>query len=339
MKFRIRFADQIVGVLIMVALLSLVFVLIMLGRSQRWFAKDYLYKTYFETAAGLSGNMPVQYKGFTIGNVKSFRLTEMDRVEVVFFIYETYIDRVRTGSLVEISVSPIGLGNQFRFYPGLGEERLAEGEVVPSIHSAEGKRLIQSGLAVVPTQEDSITLLINRVNVLLKDVDTVMLTIGAALEGTDTTTLGRTFGQMEAAVTQLQGLSATANQDLNRILAEVHRLIGELHPIIANVDTLSDKVVDPEGLVSRVLDTQAEGSVYASLESALRSVSGLLGDLDKTTDLLPRELAGILVEVRTVIRTLEDVLVALTNNPLLKGGIPPRVQTQSPGASPRDIAF
>lgn len=339
MKFRIRFVDQIVGVLIIVALFSLIFVLFMLGRSQHWFTKDYTYKTYFDTAAGVSGNMPVQYRGFTIGNVKSYRLTEDDRVEVVFFIYEAYIDRVRTGSLVDINVSPIGLGSQFRFHPGLGQEQLTEGALVPSIHSPEGKQLIQSGLAAIPTQDDSITLLINRVNVLLEDIDRLVIIVEDALKGTDSTRLGRIFREMEATISQVQGLSGTVNQDLNEVLIEVHQLLGELHPIIANVDTLSYKVVEPEGLVSRVLDTKDSGSVYASLESSLKAVSRILGNLDKTSDLLPREAAGLLMEVRTTLKTLEDVLVALTNNPLLKKGIPTQVQTQSPGTSPRDIAF
>ncbi|MDR2394714.1 MAG: MlaD family protein [Treponema sp.] len=339
MKFRIRFADQIVGVLTIVAFFSLTFVLFMLGRSQRWFAKDYYYKTYFDTAAGVSDNMPVQYKGFTIGNVRSHRLTKDDRVEVVFFIYEAYIDRVRTGSLVDISVSPLGFGSQFRFHAGLGQERLTEGEVVPSVHSPEGKHLIQQGLAAMPPQEDSITLLINRVTVLLEDVDRLILIVGDALEGTDTTTLGRVFKEIEAAVAQVQGLSSTINLDLGEVLAEIHRLLEELHPIIANVDTLSHKVVEPDGLVSRVLDTEGKDSVYANLTSSLRSVSGILSNLDKTSDLLPRETAGLLMEVRTTLKTLEDVLVALTNNPLLKKGIPTPVKTQSPGTNPRDIAF
>ncbi|GHU53548.1 hypothetical protein FACS1894200_14090 [Spirochaetia bacterium] len=120
MKFRIRYSDQIVGVLVVVALVAIIFVIIVLGAKQRWFARDYLYKTYFERGSGLSENMPVQFKGFTIGNIKSFRLTDLDEVEVVFSIYDTYNERVREGALVHLDVSPIGLGNVFSFYSGHG---------------------------------------------------------------------------------------------------------------------------------------------------------------------------------------------------------------------------
>ena len=78
MKFKIRFADQIVGLFLILSLVSVVFIIIMLGRSQRWFAKDYAFNTVLLSATGLSKNMPVQYKGFTIGNVKNFYLNGDD---------------------------------------------------------------------------------------------------------------------------------------------------------------------------------------------------------------------------------------------------------------------
>ena len=137
MKLTVRFADRIVGGFIILALAALIFVVFMLGSSQRWFSRDYQYKCYLTSAAGLSQNMPVQYKGFTIGHVKTIRLDDDDRVEVHFTIFDTYIDRAKQGSLVEVLVSPIGMGNQFMFYPGLGTELVPEGEMIPSVNSAE----------------------------------------------------------------------------------------------------------------------------------------------------------------------------------------------------------
>ncbi|MDR3334601.1 MAG: MlaD family protein [Treponema sp.] len=340
MTFKIRFADQIVGTLIVVALVSLVFVVFMLGSKQRWFAKDYHYKTYFDSATGLSGNMAVQYKGFTIGNITSFRLTEDDRVEVLFTIYDTYADRVRQGSLVEINISPIGLGNQFRFYPGLGQECLAEGASIPTINSPEAKQMLQEGLAYLPRQDDSITLLLSRANTLIQDFDTLLLTVQDAIKGTDTTVLGRTLGGVEATVAGVQGLPGTVNNTLDTVLGEVDTLMAELRPIIADINTLTNKVVEPEGLVSTVLDT--EGAVYTNLEASLTSISGILRNLEKTSIAIPAQMpqvAGLLMDLRTTLKTAEDVLVALTNNPLLKKGIPTQVQTQSNGTSPRDISF
>ncbi len=171
MKFRIRFADKIVGFFIIMALASLVFVIVMLGRSQRWFAKDYSYRSSFPSAAGLSKNMAVLYKGFTIGNVQSFALAENDQVEVTFRIQDLYVDRVKEGSLVELMVSPIGLGNQFLFHAGKGEELLVSGDFVPAVGSAEARSYIRQGLADEPRHDDSISLLLNRVSSVMDTVN------------------------------------------------------------------------------------------------------------------------------------------------------------------------
>ncbi|MFP3090706.1 MlaD family protein [Treponema sp. TIM-1] len=335
MKFKIRFADQIVGFLIIVALVILVFVIIMLGSKQRWFAKDYLFKTYLDSASGLGDNMVVQYKGFPIGNIKSFVLTDEDKVEVTFSIYDKYVSRVKQGSLVELMVSPIGLGNQFLFYSGLGEELLEEGSLVPVVHSPQGQNLIKMGLAQVPARDDSITQLLAQidrvlgqfntellpeVNVILHDLDEVLVEVNEALAGTDKTSLGRTLG----------GIDELVNVSLDPILRDIKNISGDL-------EILAAQLIEPEGLVFTVLDT--EGAVYTNLEASLKSVSGTLGNLEKATAILPSQVPGVVSELRDVLKSAEDVLTALLNNPLLKKGVPPPVEVQTNGTNPRDISF
>jgi phospholipid/cholesterol/gamma-HCH transport system substrate-binding protein len=325
MKFRIRYADQIVGAFLIAAFLALVFVIVILGHRQRWFARDYSYKTYFDSAAGLNSNMAVQYKGITIGNVKSFKLTGDDRVEVIFTIQDTYAGRVKRGSLVDINVSPIGLGSQFRFYPGLGQP-LEQGSLVPQVNSPEGKALVESGLAYLPSHDDNISILLGQINTLVADID-------SALKGTEATSLGRTFLGIEETVSGVSGLPDTVRQTVDSVA-------GEIAPILADLQQVTQKLSDPDGTVATVLD--GKGEVYASLESSLKSLSGILKNIDQTTSYLPADMpqvAALLTEVRAAVQTAEDVLVSLTNNPLLKGGIPGKVQTQSSGTSPRDIAF
>ncbi|MDR2110440.1 MAG: MlaD family protein [Spirochaetaceae bacterium] len=334
MKFKIRFADQIVGLFIIAALTSIVFVIFMIGSKQRWFAKDYIYKTYFDSAVGLSANMAVQYRGFTIGNVQSFDLTADDRVEVLFSIYDTYNNRVMEGSLVEIMVSPIGLGNQFLFYPGLGLTPLEEGGFIPNAHSPEGRRYIHSGLARITTQDDSITLFISRANTLLEEIN-------AAVAGTDETSLGRTIGGVEETVaganSLVQDLNNNLLRDLNRALPAI---LAETEQVIADLKVVSTELANPDSLVLTTLDTG--GPVFTNLEASLKAITGTLQSLEKTAAYLPAEMpqvAGLIVELRELLRTGEDVLIALRNNPLLRKGVPERGRTQTGGTSPRNIEF
>jgi phospholipid/cholesterol/gamma-HCH transport system substrate-binding protein len=336
MKFAIRFADQIVGALIIVALGIVVFVIFMLGSSQRWFSRDYQYKTYFSSATGLSKNMNIQYKGFTIGKVKTFDLSEDDRVEVHFIIFDTYKDRVRFGSLVEILINPIGLGNQFMFYSGTGAE-VPEGETIPAVNSSDGKRMLASGQAILPDRDDTINIIMNRVNTVLDTLNGTLMDVQEAFVGTERTALGRAMTDVEMAASGLNVMSQQLPTSLDEMVSGI---MSELGPILANLNALTTKLADPQGSVMSVLD--AEGDIYTDLLASLDAISGTLRNLERTSEFIPSQLpqvAALISDLHTTLKTAEDVLTSLTNNPLLKRGIPERRETRTGGARPRDLDF
>ncbi len=344
MKFKIRFADQIVGLFIIVALAVLAFVIIMIGSRQRWFKNDPSYKTYFSSANGLSENMAVVYKGFTIGNVKSFELSEGDEVETLFSIYEEYTDRVKEGSLVELNVSPIGLGNSFVFYPGLGEDLVEAESFIPTVSSPQGQTYIQLGIASVPVKTDSINNILTQVDELTKSLNGVLVDVQSALQGSDATSLGRTLGSVEETITGLTPLPGTVDKtlaDVNALIASLQLQLNDtltnIQPILTDVNALTTKLNEPDGLVYSVLDTQ--GPIYTDLVNTINSLSGTIKNIDDTTKLLPGQLPVLLMDVRNTLKNVNDVLIALENNPLLKKGVPTQVETQSSGTNPRDVEF
>ncbi|AEF86659.1 Mce-like protein [Treponema primitia ZAS-2] len=347
MKFRIRFADQIVGLLIILALAILVFAIFMLGSQQRWFAKDQTYRSHFDSASGLSANMPVQYKGFTIGNVKSFDLTDDDKVEVRFTIYDTYLDRVRVGSLVELRVNPIGIGGgQFIFHPGLPEESM-EGDFIPTVNSEEGREYLEKGLVVISSNDDSITVIITRVNNLLQNVNGAVTQLRDAIRGTEATTLGRTITGIEATVKGVSTLVGDVDQslppvlgDIRQIAAEIQGITAEIRLIAGDLKKVSGELANPDSLVMTALDTQ--GAVYTNLERSLSALSGTLESVEVTAAAFPAmapQIGAILSELREALGEAADVMVALRNNPLLKNGVPQKIQSGTGGVSPRDVSF
>jgi len=89
-----------------------------------------------------------------------------------------------------------------------------------------------------------------------------------------------------------------------------------------------------------VLDTDKD--VYTGLVEMLGSITSMLDSLDKTVAFVPGQLpqvARLLVDLRATLQTANDVLVSLTNNPLLKGGVPTRNDSQNPDITPRGIRF
>jgi phospholipid/cholesterol/gamma-HCH transport system substrate-binding protein len=327
MKFSIRYADKIVGTLVILALVIVVIVVILLGRSNRWFSHDYQYKTYFTSASGLSPNMAVQYKGFTIGNVKKIMLAEDDNVEVIFTIHEEHINRVKEGSLVEMQISPIGLGNSFLFHPGLGSGFIQEGMVIPEVNSREGKLLISRKLANIPESSDSIGTIMNHVNMLFGNIN-------AALEGTDETTIGRSLGHIET-------ITSDVTKVTDSISGEIDKLLIQVRLVVEDIEKLTFKISEPDSAVMSILD--GDGPIYSDIKNLLSAITGIIQSLEKISVFIPDQLpqiALVIGDLHPVLKKVEDVLTSLTNNPLLKGGVPPVPSETGPGAaSPRNLEF
>jgi len=299
MKFSIRFADQIVGILVILALAILVFVVFMLGKNQRWFVKDSEYRTYFTSASGISKNMPVQHKGFTIGRVKDVKLSEDDSVIIFFTIFEEYSKRVKEGSVVEVQESPIGLGSSFVFYFGRGTEVIPEGNVIPEVNSPEAKPYMARGLTDIPKTSDRIGNIVNQVNSILD-------TINQALIGADgENTVGQIVGNVEGVTRELN---------------------EQLKPLIANLESFTAQISNPKGPLNEGI-----ASLAGIIENLNKTSEFIPAQLP--------QIAVAINELNIVLRQVQAVLTSIANNPLLKNGIPEQNETGPTGASPRDQKF
>ena len=322
MKFSIRYSDQIVGTLVVLALALLIFVVFMLGTTQRWFKRDYQYKTYFTSAQGLSVNMGIKYKGFTIGHVKAISLSKDDRVEVLFVIHEEYTSKVTEGSLVEVQISPIGLGNNFIFHPGRGRDIIPEGEEIYEVSSEAGRRQIRMELSTRTETTDSIANIMGQVQTLLETLNVSL--IGSPTE--ENTAIWHIINNIEEATSGIADIAVT--------------LSGQIPSVMRNLDDITKAVASPSGTVMSILD--AEGPFYSSLEDAIVSLAGIIDSLEKTAAFIPMQLPqiGVLVsQLNVTLNSVQDVLTAILNNPLLRGGVPERKETAPGGSSPRNMNF
>jgi phospholipid/cholesterol/gamma-HCH transport system substrate-binding protein len=342
MKLKILSTDQIVGLVIILALASLAFVIVMLGQAQRWFAKDMDFTTVLPSATGLSKNMAVQYRGFTIGNVKDFYLNDENNVEVIFTIHEDYTDRVRLGSIVELQAGIVSLlGNSFLFHPGREDQQLlAVGTFIPIKGSAQANEYVRQRIATISESEDSISNLMNQVNSLLGGVNLLLADLNADLgpDESHTTDIGKLIGGISTTVNDIpQILDSTIDGVLNPVLAELRPLLNHVDDLLATLNEPGGIItmLDSDGALNETIDSLP--GLIGSLNDAIAPLPGLIENLNSTTASLPGQLPGILSQLRTVLRSVDDVLVGLANNPLLRGGVPERPVTQTTG--PRDIRF
>lgn len=375
MKFRIRHADRIVGLFVILAAAMVAVLVVVLGANQRWFARDYRYRSRFPSASGLSAGTPILFKGFQIGRIESVVLNGQDQVDVQFAVYDTYVDRVKENSILELVTSPIGLGSQLLFHPGSGPTAAPEGSFVPSYDTEEGRSLVERGLVVRPPKDDTITRLLANVNPLVENVSSTVAelerTLGlvnGALAGTGGGPVARVVTDASAAVEGVKDLVAGANATLGSTGARVDRITAELEASLpatlgqvdsavssivamtANLKSLSDSLTDPTGLVPKLLDPKGSvatllndgNRLFDRVDASLASTQGALANLESATaafaDQMPR-IVAVIEEARAAIVQAEDVMEGLKNNPLIRGGVSERVQS-TPSASPtRDLDF
>lgn len=341
MKFKIKYADQIVGILSLVAIAALVFIIFFIGSKQKWFVPKHPFHTIVTSANSVSEGMAIQYKGFGIGKVKNISLDEEDNVIVNFYISDEYIDRITQGSIIELSVSPIGLGSSLIFHPGISETIIPDDMLIPEKSSPAGKKNIADKKVILTTQTDSITTIVNSVSSLLKDVDVLINQISQLLDGTlSDSPLAITIGDINTILEQISAfLSGDTSVPIASITDGLNHSIDQLNLILNDVNSLTGQLQDPQGLIPRLLESEdSKGtidSLFTTLNQTMADINGISSSLGNN---MP-QITVILTQVQTLIKQVQDVVISLKNNPLIKGNSTERVEKASTTPKLREEAF
>lgn len=355
MRFRIRFAQQIVGLFIVVGLAAALVVVVLMGANQRWFARNYTYTSRFNSAKGLSVGMAVTFKGFEIGKVTDVELTEENFVEMRFYVQDTYLDKVTEDSVLQLTSSPIGIGGGLVFHQGVhSTPPLPEGSLIPAWDSEEGRRLRSQGRVAVTGEEDAVAQLLSNVNNVLLTVDATLATVQGALDGTSPGPVADVVVGVDELVTSLERSTTRIADSFSTSIVEVQRSISDsltrIDLVMTNVEQTTAALADPTGLVPTLLDPQGSvatlldddnvlfDSIQALLESLEASVAELASIVEYLDETTP-QVASLLEEGRRTLDTSQDVLEGIKNNPLIRRGVPPAPDQQTTFQSIRDEEF
>jgi phospholipid/cholesterol/gamma-HCH transport system substrate-binding protein len=375
MKFKIRFADQIVGLFILIAVIGVAAILIFVGINQRWFAKNYDFTSRFVSGDGLSVGMPIMLKGFEIGKISRISLNAQNEVDVRFYVEDTYYEKVRPNSVLELTSSPIGLGSALKFHPGNeAGQPLPELSFIPTRDSEEGRRLVEAGLVEIPKGEDVIGSVIARINPLLDEAKSTILefkkvavTVDAGLSGrggpigtmvndlsTTPARVNRTVDSMSGKIDTLLDKVNVIADNLTDISVKTRGVIGDLSTnldvISQNLKEMTGDLKNTQGLVKRLLDPKGSidtflndsNELYNQVDTAIKNANGIILQLKSFAEFINDtrpQVSGILDKGATTLSSVNDVLEAAKNNPLLKGGVPPRPVPATPLSSYRDEDF
>lgn len=379
MKFKIRFADQIVGLFVLISLAALVAILILMGANQRWFSQDYYFNSRFNSANGLSVGMAITLKGFQIGKVSKISLNQENQVDIEFTVFDTYYEKVKKNSVLELATNPLGLGGGLRFLPGLDKgEPLAEGSFIPSMDMEEGKKLVAAKLVDVPEGGDAINNILGKIGPVMENVNTTLLTINSLMGSIEGTIKGETGGPIadimtgaiavvgnvndtidnvdntintvDYAIQNVNTLVLDVNKQIKDLLSQIDTLVGSVHTITGNLEATTQEFRDPTGLVTKLLDPK--GSVatllddnnvlFGQINAILGGVKDTIGQFKEFSQFINStspQISGLLEEGRIALDKGKDVLEGVANNPLIRGGITETKEQPSTFQSFRDEDF
>ena len=341
MKFRIKYADQIVGTLSLLAIAALIFILFLIGSKQKWFVPKHPYYTIVNSASNVSEGMAIQYKGFGIGKVTKIELDEKDQVVVNFYISDEYIDRITEGSILELVVNPIGLGSSLIFHQGISSTVIEDNSLIPEKVSDEGKNNIASRRVIITEQADSITAIFNSVAELINNVNLLVNDLNGILDGTkNESPLSETISEINTILNQFSlFLAGDDSIPLSKIVDNLNVPINKLNKILTDVNGVVNQFQDTQGLIPKLLESEesqgAIDSLFTSLNQTINDINSISASLGNN---MP-QITVILTQVQTLIKQIQDVVVALKNNPLIKGNTTERAEQTSATPKLREESF
>ncbi|MCR4790746.1 MAG: MlaD family protein, partial [Treponemataceae bacterium] len=297
MKFKIKFADQIVGIFSLIALACLIFFIFLIGSKQKWFMPKHNFYTVTQSASNITEGMALNYKGFSIGKVTKISLQENDTVRVDFYISDEYHKKTLNGSVIELQVSPIGLGSSLIYHPGIGPELLIEDSLIPEISSEQGIALIKQGSVIIDSKNDSISGIVASAGTLMTNVNKLITQISDILAGDPS-----------------------------------YPVSG----ILKNMNNLTSQMSDVQGLIPKLLEsTESAGTVdalFAALNQTMGEVKGITNSLNNE---MP-QVAVLLAQVQVLLTQVQDVLEGVKNIGIIKSGVPDHGDSESTSPKARE---
>jgi phospholipid/cholesterol/gamma-HCH transport system substrate-binding protein len=339
MKFKIQLANEIVGIFVLIAIVSLAAILIMMAINQRWFARNYYFTSRFASGKGLEVGMSINFKGFEIGKITDIYLTEDNNVEIKFYIQDRYRPKVFENSILQHTSSALGFGGDLIFHQGTQETApLEEFSYIPSLELPEGRYLVSRGMVRIPRDDDAITRVLDDVEPIMENINHLLVSLNTtitALNDPDAgdSALGEVIKNLVQTTTDVRQFLRQAQPSLNAILENLDEMTNDSKGLVM-------KLLDPKGSLATFLNDNDR--LFNQIESILTNAAYSMGEVKNFSTILTTarpQILELLEEGREAVKLSQDVLEGLRNNPLLSGGITPRLDTPTTQQGYRDGVF
>jgi phospholipid/cholesterol/gamma-HCH transport system substrate-binding protein len=282
MSFKFKHLEKIVGFFLTLAFLIVVAVIVMIGREQRWFEKQYTYTTKFNSGENISIGMQVRIRGIQTGEVKSVFLTENNLIEVKFRVFQEYAERIRKDSVIK-KRSPLIGTKYLEVIPGEANmPALASGSYVWSEDTVEGRRILSTRLK--EERPEQVQRILDNVEILTyklgDDNEALMLALLKIQQFFDT--LSAEDGDLNNMLANLESITRSIDEaegSLGRLIYDDYEVYEKLNAIMGNLNVMTDNF---EELSQVLADSSPE--VKAAMENVNRTMDEAIGLIDTLQD-------------------------------------------------------
>jgi phospholipid/cholesterol/gamma-HCH transport system substrate-binding protein len=325
LRVRLRRMERIVGVFMALAAVLLLsgFLYYLYHTAERkgWFVPKVRYFTFVKSADGLQVGDPVLLMGFSIGEITVIEAQPPDSYYNVFVGFEVkrpYYGYVWTDSKARIAAGDFLGRRQLEItkgYAGAPTAYEIDGKLREILVSGERVAIDESlqGVMLDPAEEPALA---ERAQVLVAQVE-------------------------EALPKLLQGME-TLLDTTSSLGADLGALVNESRPLVANLETITRRLRDPEGSLGEWLLPK---ELRAGLDQSVEGVNANLVELRRTlesvggiTSSLRTQVEGndrMLSEISDLVVETDELVRGLKRHWLLRGSFPaPQPGSEAPQLEP-----
>ncbi len=321
-----------VGTFLILITITLLTILLVIGRGKDWFKRYVTYYTVFNESYNLQDGAQVRLYSTEVGSVESITIVE-DQVRVELTVIEDYAHRIRADSIAVVDSTALLYGTDYvSIRPGSPEaELLPEGAEIESAAKQSPMDLlnefgVQETASKIVTSFNYIVDIINRI----KDPDGPLF---SALDNVNKTT-----HHVEGITREMQAGRGTVGQLLKstQLLEMIQAELARVDVILENVGEASTRTPQTMDKIQVSLDrvNTILGEVIKSVSSisvVLKEIEDGSGEIPKVTQSAKRGIE----EMRDTLRNADKILQSLQKNFFIRSNLPPDPEGEATDAGIR----
>jgi len=315
--------EKAVGTFLVLIAITLLTILLAIGRGKDWFKSYVNYYTIFDESYNLQENASVKLYNTEIGKVKKITLFK-NKVKVELAVLEDYALRIKTDSIATVQSPAIFYGTEYiSIKPGSPQsEPLATGEEIPS----EPRKTIEDILNEFGVENTAKKLIasIQNISEIVKQLKDPEGPLFKALNNINMATI-----HVEGITRDIQAGRGSLGQFLKSsdlieaVLSELDKVDG----ILTNIQSASEKAPDAMvqlqaslDMVKQILDEAFES--VSSIKIVLQEVEEGSHDIPEVTKSAKRGLR----ELRDTLDNADKILQSLQKNFFIRSNLPPETK-------------